>query len=345
MAAPSPCRPNCPWYFEKKKEQHSTTNSTTSSDKPSQYRMSDSTTRRHLQTANLTGRDQRFSWQDTSLEAQGQGYQQFSSPANSIIEESSPISPRDECHPFPSIPQRPAQAQYPVEKPPIERTGSPHGQPVLHDTHPAYSAPVADESKLPRFGPPEPSVSPERMRQTAKSPPPAFESNVIAHEQKPKSQFIQPDTDPSKLVYNPNSLAGPNAAVENHRPGQVAHPNATIDPEWKHGLCEVDTLCCVGLCCPCVVYGKTQYRLSRRTQKEDPTNMLGYESCNGSCALMSVACGFQCGCFEILFHCPTRVDFSQGYWQPFNELASESFTDSKVALGQIASGPCAVAAV
>ena len=66
-----------------------------------------------------------------------------------------------------------------------------------------------------------------------------------------------------------------------------------VDPHWKHGLCEPDALCCLGLFCPCIVYGKTMYRLSRRTQKQDPTDLLGYESCNGSCGLMAVACGLQ----------------------------------------------------
>jgi len=90
-------------------------------------------------------------------------------------------------------------------------------------------------------------------------------------------------------------LLGPNGApLDNHRPGQVSHPNAIVNPYWKHGLCEPDTLCCMGIVCPCMVYGKTMYRLSRKAQKQDPTDLLGYESCNGSCGLFAVACGFQC---------------------------------------------------
>jgi hypothetical protein len=90
-------------------------------------------------------------------------------------------------------------------------------------------------------------------------------------------------------------LLGPNGApLDSHRPGQVSHPNAIVNPHWKHGLCEPDTLCCLGIICPCMVYGKTMYRLSRKAQKQDPTDLLGYESCNGSCGLFAVACGFQC---------------------------------------------------
>lgn len=274
------------------------------STKPSAYGGSDSTarpTRGYLQTTNLNGRSQRFSWQDTPLEVQMPTFQQFSSPTNSTIDES-PISPPDGYQTLPSVPQEQAQSQYPIEKPPLERTSSPYNPPGLHETHPAYSAPVVEEAKPPQSEIQKASLSsrPEKVRETVQSPPPAFTSNVMAHEQKRSPQVIKPDTDPPTLVYNPSSLAGPNAAVENHRPGQVAHPNAAIEPEWKHGLCEVDTLFCVGLCCPCIVYGKTQYRISRKTQKEDPTNMLGYESCNGSCALMSLACGFQCECCSVL---------------------------------------------
>ncbi len=46
-----------------------------------------------------------------------------------------------------------------------------------------------------------------------------------------------------------------------------------------------------GLFCPCVVYGKTQYRLSLRDERKDPTNMLGYTAVNGSCIAFGVLCG------------------------------------------------------
>lgn len=50
----------------------------------------------------------------------------------------------------------------------------------------------------------------------------------------------------------------------------------------------------MGLLCPCILYGKTQHRLSLKSRKEDPTNMLGYETCNGSCTAMALLCGCQC---------------------------------------------------
>ncbi|KAL8940019.1 MAG: hypothetical protein Q9216_003042 [Gyalolechia sp. 2 TL-2023] len=245
-------------------------------------------------TPNTTAtRDQRFSWQDTPLEAQGSTFQQFSSPTNSTIDES-PISPRDGQEAFPATSQGQAQSEYSTEKPPIERTSSPYTLPTPAGTHPAYFAPIIEDHKLQQ--PERGHLSPEFQKslEGVKPLPPSSIPSAAEHGRRESPIVITPATDKAKLVYNPDSLAGPNAALENHRPGQVAHPNATIEPEWKHGLCEMDTLCCVGLCCPCIIYGKTQYRISRKTQKEDPTNMLGYNSCNSSCGLMALACGFQC---------------------------------------------------
>lgn len=247
-----------------------------------------------LDTHSPTIQDQRFSWQDTPNDIQGAPFQQFSSPTNSTIDES-PISPRDGDQLFLGTNRGQMHAEYAIEKPPIERTSSPYGFPTPAGTHPAYYAPVVEDPKLQQQQSDRghPSSDLKKNIEDVKSSQPSSIPNATTYGRQDGSVIFTPATDKSTLVYNPDSLAGPNAALENHRPGQVAHPNATIEPEWKHGLCEIDTLCCVGLCCPCIVYGKTQYRISRKTQKEDPTNMLGYESCNSSCGLMALACGFQ----------------------------------------------------
>ncbi|KAI4258602.1 MAG: hypothetical protein LQ352_001137 [Teloschistes flavicans] len=263
------------------------------SNRPSAPRGSREPARNYIQTNNLTVRDgtQRFSWQDTPLDLRRPIVQQ-SSPTNSSIDE----TPLDGHQTLPSIAPVPPQSHYPAEKLPLTHTDSPYNVPGISQTHPAYFAPVVEQDKPLQSNltqpAPIPITAPEKAREKDKSPLPAFASSATSGHHD-SSQSTKPESDRSTLVYNPHSLAGPNAAVENHRPGQVAHPNAAIDPEWKHGLCEVDTLCCVGLCCPCIVYGKTQYRISRKTQKEDPTNLLGYQSCNGSCGLMALACGFQ----------------------------------------------------
>lgn len=254
-----------------------------------------------LQTNETNPRHQRFSWQETLLEAQRPTFQQFSSPANSIIDES-PISPPDGYQASKNYPQGHEVPNYPVEKRLVERTGSPYNIPAPTQTHPAYFAPIVENplSRQPELQ--QPASTPvsdlkkvsEDRKPSAPAPAPAPTPNALPQYRNESAIIIKPDADRSTLVYDPTSLSGPNADLGNHRPGQVAHPNATIDPEWKYGLCEVDTLCCIGLCCPCILYGKTQYRITRKTQKEDPTNLLGYESCNGSCGLMALACGFQC---------------------------------------------------
>lgn len=97
--------------------------------------------------------------------------------------------------------------------------------------------------------------------------------------------------------YHPDAFTGPNSPpLDTHFPGQVPHPSQQVKGgTWKHGLfdCTSDMgTCCMGILCPCIIYGKTQYRLKQRSEKQDPTNMLGYESISGSCIAMSVLCGF-----------------------------------------------------
>ncbi|MBE7182222.1 MAG: PLAC8 family protein [Terriglobus roseus] len=62
---------------------------------------------------------------------------------------------------------------------------------------------------------------------------------------------------------------------------------------WQHSLCScaMPAICLTSLFCPCITYGRTQYRLSQRSSHKDPTNMLGYSTCNGSCVAFGVLCG------------------------------------------------------
>lgn len=265
-----------------------------------------------LQTDN--SQSNRYSFMATPVEMQGstfQPYHQFSSPTNSVIDESplSPLSPtrglpayqqgsqRATTSPIP-IPDQKAQAQSP------------------QDIHPAFFAPYKEEEPLQQQAQQLPVNVPRKedaqaqqaqqvqQTQVAMEPQSPGPIPIKTHEAPPRfaapptsnsppTQFPTPAPETKREIYNPDSLSGPNAGPENHRPGQVSHPNAAVDPHWKTGLCEPDTVCCMGLICPCMVYGKTMYRLSRRAQKQDPTDMLGYESCNGSCALMFFSCGFQ----------------------------------------------------
>ena len=246
-----------------------------------------------IQTNDLT-RNPRYSYLETPVEMQAETFQQFSSPTNSTIDES-PISPH-RTHTDSLYGATPV-ASMPPEKPPVEQTGSPYGFPPPQEVHPAYFAPVdpTPAQHMHQSAPASAEPLPVKTREGLHSP------SEASRQDQPGEYTVGPG--PSKkssqqdevaTVYNPDSLAGPNGALENHRPGQVAHPNSTVDPQWKHGLCTPDALCCLGLFCPCIIYGKTQYRLLKKAQKQDPTDLLGYESCNGSCGFFAIACGFQC---------------------------------------------------
>ena len=273
-----------------------------------------------LQTQNID-RNPRYSYMHTPVEMQRPVFQQFSSPTNSTIDES-PISPATySTATYATLPiiLREEDYPYPVEKAPIERAGSPYDFPPPQEVHPAHFAPYAEPSPIvqrqePVF--PRQISSPDQVyvkppdipaarestsqpsRSIAQSPAPSSTPAPypVQQQSKEKPTVIAPDSNPRQPTYNPQSIAGPNGPAttfENHRPGQVLHPNSVVDPEWKHGLCEFDITCCTGLFCPCIVYGRTQYRLSRKAQKKDPTDLLGYETCNGSCTFMTLACGFQ----------------------------------------------------
>jgi Cys-rich protein (TIGR01571 family) len=61
--------------------------------------------------------------------------------------------------------------------------------------------------------------------------------------------------------------------------------------------------------CPCIIYGKTQYRLTQRADKKDPTNMLGYTAVNGSCAAFALLCGIN-GILAAIQHTRIRKAYS-----------------------------------
>ncbi|KAL8802091.1 MAG: hypothetical protein Q9182_004035 [Xanthomendoza sp. 2 TL-2023] len=197
-----------------------------------------------LQTNDMSNRNQRFSWQNTPLEAQQPMFHQFSSPTNSTIDES-PISPRNGYQAFPIVSQPQEGSLLPAAKPSVVRTGSPYDLGGPLGTHPAYFAPLAEETERRQPVPPKPAfpqsngtngMDPEKVREPIGLSQPAAKPDDYPHDPKGGTNVVKADTDESVLVYNPDSLAGPNATLENHRPGQVAHPNAAVEPEWKHGM-------------------------------------------------------------------------------------------------------------
>lgn len=248
-------------------------------------------------------RNPRYPYAETPVDMQRPVVYPLSSPTDSMIDESpiSPVSGQDlQGLPLPHI-----NPGFAVEKTgAIERSASPYNFPEPSQPHPALFAPYADDGMSPQFqdhrSQPQPPQSPgpipiKTESQMAGSAPtlvlPATATNRMPTF---NAQAVVSDDDRRLEVYNPDSLSGPNVAPEAHRPGQVSHPNAAVDPEWRHGLCEIDTVCCLGIWCPCVLYGKTQYRLSQKAQRQDATDLLGYKSYNGSCGVMALACGLQC---------------------------------------------------
>jgi Cys-rich protein (TIGR01571 family) len=98
-------------------------------------------------------------------------------------------------------------------------------------------------------------------------------------------------------VFSPDAAHGPNGLdFAAHQPGQISHPNMELEKshEWSNSLCACSpdpSTCLTGLFCPCILYGRTSYRLSQKSAKKDPTDMLGHSSMNGHCMVMGLSCG------------------------------------------------------
>jgi Cys-rich protein (TIGR01571 family) len=151
------------------------------------------------------------------------------------------------------------------------------------------------------------------------SPPSSPGAVLIKRDYEHPEEARQPSISQPKGPYSPYSMQGPVHAVFSpdaplgpnglnpalHQPGQIAHPNMDLSStgsakEWKHSMCDCGSdvgTCLTGLFCPCILYGKTSYRLSRKSSKKDPTDMLGYSATNSQCVVMSVACGLWCKSF------------------------------------------------
>lgn len=240
--------------------------------------------------ANQSPRAQRqYSWVQTPVEMEGRRH---------LLQETIP--------PLPTIPddlrqgrdtatqQAPGSAQYSYDQKP---------DPSTIGTHPSDYAPYIDDS----YRAPDPQTQQYHGWTVPSSPGPLPNKIDLASSNQPSGVMIAPDENPltpttpnqpqdkaRSINYPPQASPGIPRGYDNHYPGQAANPNQQVKGgTWKHGLCDCGDVgaCCTGLWCPCILYGKTQYRLSQRSEKKDPTNMLGYETLNGSCAVYAVLCG------------------------------------------------------
>ncbi|KAJ5152221.1 hypothetical protein N7492_010516 [Penicillium capsulatum] len=170
------------------------------------------------------------------------------------------------------------------------------------EQHPANFAPFADApTRQPTVQSPSYSYI-----QPPNSPGPLPAKMTINVPARSDTLSVAPDANPLSSPKSPQfppttTAATPHAPlVEDlrtyHQPGQIMHPNQEVrGGHWSHGLCECSSIgtCCLGLACPCILFGRTQHRLGMRSKKQDPTNMLGHDTCNGSCTAFALLCGFQ----------------------------------------------------
>jgi len=157
-------------------------------------------------------------------------------------------------------------------------------------TEAAPLSPYIAELKSPRSSQPLTHLS----EPVEKLPSPEYQQHVAIG---PDENPLTPTT-PKSISRRINTT---NMAVIQPTVNQPAYAPAALTPQpqairggsWQHSLCSCaePSICMTSLFCPCVVYGKTQYRLGLKSNKKDPTNMLGYTAVNGSCIAFGILCG------------------------------------------------------
>lgn len=117
--------------------------------------------------------------------------------------------------------------------------------------------------------------------------------------QSSKPMVIEPDENPlTPTTPRFNQKGSPRVPTTPRSPGftlnQGLSQEAPRGGTWQHGLCSCaePAICMTSIFCPCITYGKTQHRYNLRSQKKDPTNMLGYKTFNGACLAFGILCGF-----------------------------------------------------
>ena len=234
-------------------------------------------------------------------------------------------SPPPEPHPATFAPIASAQAVPPAQEPAQAHARQP-GNLSPMDTSLTHQLPyTAALPSLPVQHPPQHQPYAPLCIKTPvspSSPPPAFpQTPNSARKSHPTSPYSPHNfatavrasshgTGASPAIFVPDAATGPNGlSTSLHQPGQIGHPNMDRSAkgtahEWKHALCECGAdvgTCFTGLVCPCVLYGRTSYRLSRRSAKKDPTDLLGFKRVNTRCGLMAVACGLWCALLSSFF--------------------------------------------
>lgn len=262
--------------------------------------------------------DTRFSWMHTSAEEE---HRVWANNMSRVANTPSPLQASDRLEGVQEQPQ--AEAQTRTQTMPLQHYGvgpdpyqaqnheqvAQHQFPPHHQHTGAYGQPtmsqVQEEHQRYATPPPPQPVEPSKhpaLPETEPTAPIVPDSNPLtpttpkrANRMSTNMAIVPPSTDPSQ--FPPGSF--------------TPSPQSIRGGSWQHGFCSCadPTICLTGLFCPCIVYGKTQYRLTQRAEKKDPTNLLGYTAVNGSCVAFAVLCGIN-GILAAIQHTRVRKAFA-----------------------------------
>ena len=259
--------------------------------------------------------DGRFSWMDTPADAEDRvgtrgetrtPVPETASTQQGLAQEQAQAHTMEPQYyggaPVPYQVQDPAVVQQQYTQTPQQYGAYP---PHLYNTH----VPV----QHPQMQPPQEPIPP-----LPQPPEPVKQPPTPEHE---SSGPIAPDANPlTPTTPKRFNRASTNMAIvppSSTDPGQFSASTFTPSPQsikggsWQHSFCSCGepSICVTGLFCPCVVYGKTQYRLGLRNERKDPTNMLGYTAVNGACIAFGVLCGIN-GILAAIQHTRVRKGYN-----------------------------------
>ena len=231
-------------------------------------------------------------------------------------------------------------AAQPVSAASDPRSRSPYNIPEPTNPHPALFAPIAsngshdaphrpgsiplENSQIQTQPAAAPALKPTQAPSEDQSNRNSTQKLPLSDPSEPAHAFDPPKKQPTQ-IFSPTSLQNLRSGHNNpppssHRPGQISHPNmalsaGTAAPAWNHSLCECSAdvgTCLEGVFCPCMLDGRTSYRLDAKERHRDPTDMLGFERCNTRCVIFSgtLCCGLHCTLIACLESCwRIRLEF------------------------------------
>lgn len=221
----------------------------------------------------------------------------------SVVGQEEPTSPSQQPEPIPQSPvQQSRHARQMSNLPPINTIFTQSTMPVIPQSPHSGGEHQTSPGALPYKTP----ISPISAAPIRKDTPNSSYNSHMRYQRQPHEPYSPHDFSTHNLttphaIFSPDAAHGPNGLdFSLHQPGQIRHPNMddNTNREWKTGLCSCTpdiSTCFTGLFCPCILNGRTAYRLSQKSRKSDPTDMLGYSSTNGHCIAMTLACGVGMG--------------------------------------------------